>query len=98
MKKVLILGAGLVARPLVRYLLEQPDIEPAEGLGGHDIVQAPYHGSARQPSRQAAVDVSLGAVGEDEVEALPPYQAGQLEHGQGHVVGIGQHRPPAFSQ
>jgi saccharopine dehydrogenase (NADP+, L-glutamate forming) len=27
MKKVLILGAGLVARPLVRYLLEQPDIE-----------------------------------------------------------------------
>jgi len=27
MKKVLILGAGLVARPLVRFLLEQPDIE-----------------------------------------------------------------------
>lgn len=27
MKKVLILGAGLVARPLVRYLLEQPDFE-----------------------------------------------------------------------
>jgi len=27
MKKALILGAGLVARPLVRYLLEQPDIE-----------------------------------------------------------------------
>lgn len=27
MKKVLILGAGLVARPLVRYLLEKPDIE-----------------------------------------------------------------------
>ena len=25
MKKVLILGAGLVARPLVRYLLDQPD-------------------------------------------------------------------------
>lgn len=27
MKKVLILGAGLVARPLVRYLLDQPDIK-----------------------------------------------------------------------
>jgi saccharopine dehydrogenase (NADP+, L-glutamate forming)/spermidine synthase len=27
MKKVLILGAGLVARPLVRYLLDQPDLE-----------------------------------------------------------------------
>lgn len=27
MKKVLILGAGLVARPLVRYLLDQPDHE-----------------------------------------------------------------------
>jgi len=27
MKKVLILGAGLVAKPLVRYLLDQPDIE-----------------------------------------------------------------------
>ena len=27
MKKVLILGAGLVARPLVRYLLEQPDFQ-----------------------------------------------------------------------
>jgi len=27
MQKVLILGAGLVARPLVRYLLEQPDVE-----------------------------------------------------------------------
>lgn len=27
MKKVLILGAGLVARPLVRYLLDQPDFE-----------------------------------------------------------------------
>lgn len=27
MKKVLILGAGLVARPLVRYLLDKPDIE-----------------------------------------------------------------------
>jgi len=27
MKKVLILGAGLVARPLVRYLLDQPDTE-----------------------------------------------------------------------
>lgn len=27
MKKVLILGAGLVARPLVRYLLNQPDFE-----------------------------------------------------------------------
>jgi len=27
MKKILILGAGLVARPLVRYLLGQPDFE-----------------------------------------------------------------------
>jgi len=27
MKKVLILGAGLVARPLVRYLLDKPDVE-----------------------------------------------------------------------
>ncbi|MBN2408262.1 MAG: saccharopine dehydrogenase NADP-binding domain-containing protein, partial [Candidatus Aminicenantes bacterium] len=27
MKKVLILGAGLVARPLVRYLLGQPDLQ-----------------------------------------------------------------------
>lgn len=27
MKKILILGAGLVARPLVRYLLDQPDVE-----------------------------------------------------------------------
>jgi saccharopine dehydrogenase (NADP+, L-glutamate forming) len=27
MKKVLILGAGLVARPLVRYLLDQPDLQ-----------------------------------------------------------------------
>jgi len=27
MKKILILGAGLVARPLVRYLLDQPDFE-----------------------------------------------------------------------
>ena len=27
MKKILILGAGLVARPLVRYLLDQPDYE-----------------------------------------------------------------------
>lgn len=27
MKKVIILGAGLVARPLVRYLLDQPDLE-----------------------------------------------------------------------
>ena len=25
MKKVLVLGAGLVCRPLVRYLLDQPD-------------------------------------------------------------------------
>jgi len=25
MKKVLVLGAGLVARPLVQYLLDQPD-------------------------------------------------------------------------
>ena len=25
MKNVLVLGAGLVSRPLVRYLLEQPD-------------------------------------------------------------------------
>ncbi|MCK4263991.1 MAG: saccharopine dehydrogenase NADP-binding domain-containing protein, partial [Candidatus Aminicenantes bacterium] len=27
MKKIVILGAGLVARPLVRYLLDQPDFE-----------------------------------------------------------------------
>ncbi len=27
MKKILILGAGLVAKPLVRYLLDQPDFE-----------------------------------------------------------------------
>lgn len=27
MRKILILGAGLVARPLVRYLLDQPDVE-----------------------------------------------------------------------
>ena len=27
MKKALVLGAGLVTRPLVRYLLDQPDIE-----------------------------------------------------------------------
>ncbi|MFA4921565.1 MAG: saccharopine dehydrogenase NADP-binding domain-containing protein, partial [Candidatus Neomarinimicrobiota bacterium] len=27
MKKVLVLGAGLVSRPLVRYLLEVPDCE-----------------------------------------------------------------------
>ncbi len=26
MKKVLVLGAGLVSRPLVRYLLDQPDV------------------------------------------------------------------------
>jgi len=27
MKKVLVLGAGLVSRPLVRYLLDQPDFK-----------------------------------------------------------------------
>jgi hypothetical protein len=29
MKKILVLGAGFVAGPLVRYFLEQPDVEVA---------------------------------------------------------------------
>ena len=46
MRKVLVLGAGLVSRPLVRYLLKQPDyhvtvasrtVSKAEKLiGGHE--------------------------------------------------------------
>ncbi len=55
MKKVLLLGAGLVSRPLVRYLLEQPEIELIIGSRTVSKAEALIEGHPR--GRAVAVTV-----------------------------------------
>jgi saccharopine dehydrogenase (NADP+, L-glutamate forming) len=77
MRSVLVLGAGLVSRPLVRYLLDQPDfhvkvasrtVSKAEALvGGHERGES-------QPLNVKDVDATRGLIKEaDLVISLLPY-------------------------
>ncbi|MBN2357186.1 saccharopine dehydrogenase NADP-binding domain-containing protein [candidate division KSB1 bacterium] len=55
MKKVLVLGAGLVSRPLVRYLLDQPDIEVV--IGSRTVSKAEALIQGHPKGRAVAVTV-----------------------------------------
>jgi len=56
MKKVLVLGAGFVARPLVRYLLEQPQIELKIASRTLSKAEKLIEGHARGQARQINVE------------------------------------------
>jgi saccharopine dehydrogenase-like NADP-dependent oxidoreductase len=59
MKRVLLLGAGLVARPLVRYLLEQPEIELT--IATRTVSKAEKLIAGHPRGRSLAVDVEQEA-------------------------------------
>ena len=54
MKKILVLGAGLVAGPAVRYLLEQPQVEVQ--VGDQDVAKAQALIEGRANGRALALD------------------------------------------
>ena len=56
MKRVLLLGAGLVTRPLVRYLLEQPDIEMTIATRTVSKAEKLLEGLSRGKALQLLVD------------------------------------------
>jgi saccharopine dehydrogenase-like NADP-dependent oxidoreductase len=77
MKKVLILGAGLVARPLVDYLLEQPDLHvtvaDVEAGRAEKLVAGRPRGAAQvlDIADKAALAQAIGRV--DLVVSMVPY-------------------------
>ncbi|MEW6249365.1 MAG: saccharopine dehydrogenase C-terminal domain-containing protein [Planctomycetota bacterium] len=60
MKKVLVLGAGLVARPLVRYLLDQPDFQVTVASRTKAKADALVHGHHRGRSLQLVTENAAG--------------------------------------
>jgi saccharopine dehydrogenase-like NADP-dependent oxidoreductase len=77
MKKVLVLGAGLVARPLVNYLLEQPDFQvtvaDVEAGRAARLVDGHPHGQSQvlDISDRTALAASIGRA--DLVVSMVPY-------------------------
>jgi saccharopine dehydrogenase-like NADP-dependent oxidoreductase len=59
MKRVLVLGAGLVARPLVRYLLDQPSVELT--IATRTVVKADALLSGHPRGKALAIDVEREA-------------------------------------
>ena len=77
MKNILVLGAGLVARPAVRYLLEQPSL--AVTLADQDIEKARHiigdsdRGTALQTDARDTAALSRLVAGTDVVISLLPW-------------------------
>jgi saccharopine dehydrogenase (NADP+, L-glutamate forming) len=77
MKKVLILGAGLVARPLVRYLLDQPDfrVEVASRTvsKAEKLIEGHPRGVAKELNLKSEEALKSEVAGADLVISMVPY-------------------------
>jgi saccharopine dehydrogenase (NADP+, L-glutamate forming) len=77
MKKVLILGAGLVARPLVRYLLDQPDLEVEVASRtvskAEKLIQGHPRGKARELNLKSEEGLKQEVSKADLVISMVPY-------------------------
>jgi saccharopine dehydrogenase (NADP+, L-glutamate forming) len=77
MKKVLILGAGLVARPLVRYLLDQPDLEVEVASRtvskAEKLIQGHPRGNARELNLKSEEGLKQEVSKADLVISMVPY-------------------------
>jgi saccharopine dehydrogenase (NADP+, L-glutamate forming) len=77
MKKILILGAGLVARPLVRYLLDQPDFEVEVASRtvskAEKLVQGHPRGMARELNLKNEAGLRQEVSAADLVISMVPY-------------------------
>ncbi|OGD29147.1 MAG: saccharopine dehydrogenase [Candidatus Aminicenantes bacterium RBG_19FT_COMBO_59_29] len=77
MKKVLILGAGLVARPLVRYLLDQPDfrVEVASRTvsKAEKLIEGHPRGVAKELNLKSEEALKNEVAGADLVISMVPY-------------------------
>ncbi|MGQ9673348.1 MAG: saccharopine dehydrogenase C-terminal domain-containing protein [Candidatus Aminicenantales bacterium] len=77
MKKVLILGAGLVARPLVRYLLDQPDLQVEVASRtvskAEKLIEDHPRGVAKELNLKNEDDVKREVAAADLVISMVPY-------------------------
>ncbi|OGD32922.1 MAG: saccharopine dehydrogenase [Candidatus Aminicenantes bacterium RBG_19FT_COMBO_58_17] len=77
MKKILILGAGLVARPLVRYLLDQPDfrVEVASRTvsKAEKLIEGHPRGVAKELNLKSEEALKGEVAGADLVISMVPY-------------------------
>jgi saccharopine dehydrogenase (NADP+, L-glutamate forming)/spermidine synthase len=77
MKKVLILGAGFVARPLVRYLLDQPDfrVEVASRTvsKAEKLIEGHPRGVAKELNLKSEEALKSEVAGSDLVISMVPY-------------------------
>jgi len=77
MKKILILGAGLVARPLVRYLLDQPDfrVEVASRTvsKAEKLIEGHPRGVAKELNLKSEEALKKEVAGADLVISMVPY-------------------------
>ncbi|MEW5902429.1 MAG: saccharopine dehydrogenase NADP-binding domain-containing protein, partial [Acidobacteriota bacterium] len=77
MKKVLILGAGLVARPLVRYLLDQPDLQVEVASRtvskAEKLIEGHPHGVAKELNLKSEDALKNEVAGADLVISMVPY-------------------------
>jgi len=77
MKKVLILGAGLVARPLVRYLLDQPDLQVEVASRtvskAEKLIEGHPRGVAKELNLKSEEAVEKEVAAADVVISMVPY-------------------------
>jgi saccharopine dehydrogenase (NADP+, L-glutamate forming)/spermidine synthase len=77
MKKILILGAGLVARPLVKYLLDQPDfrVEVASRTVSKAVklIEGHPRGVAKELNLKSEAELKKEVAGADLVISMVPY-------------------------
>ena len=77
MKKVLILGAGLVARPLVRYLLDQPDLQVEVASRtvskAEKLIDGHPRGVAKELNLKSEEALKKEVAGADLVISMVPY-------------------------
>jgi len=77
MKKVLILGAGLVARPLVRYLLDQPDLQVEVASRtvskAHKLIDGHPRGVAKELNLKSEEALKKEVAAADLVISMVPY-------------------------
>jgi saccharopine dehydrogenase (NADP+, L-glutamate forming) len=77
MKKVLILGAGLVARPLVRYLLDQPELQVEVASRtvskAQKLIDGHPRGVAKELNLKSDEELKKEVAGADLVISMVPY-------------------------
>ncbi len=102
MKKVLVLGAGLVAGPLVKYLLDQPDfavtVADVEAGRAAKLVSRPSRGETAEVlsiEDRAALTPGIGRA--DLVVSMVPYTFHPRRRGSWPSSRAGPWSPPPMS-